>query len=109
MKIYVLKTCDTCRNAVKELKAAGHAPEVVDVREEGVPEAVLAAAHDRFGAALVNRRSTTWRGLDDAERAAPAVPLLRGHPTLMKRPLVVSGDEMTLGWDAAARERWLGG
>ena len=44
-------------------------------------------------------RSTTWRGLDEADRAKPPLVLLAEHPALMKRPLITNGDEMYLGWD----------
>ena len=94
MILYGLKNCDTCRKAMKALPEA----QFVDVRADGVPEPVLAAAHARFGAALVNTRSTTWRGLSEAERAAEPMALLHTHPALMKRPLIVVGDDMYLGW-----------
>ncbi|SDY44306.1 arsenate reductase family protein [Citreimonas salinaria] len=99
MILYGLSTCDTCRKARKALPHA----DFVDVRADGVPRDVLAAAQDRFGDALVNTRSTTWRGLSEAERARPPLNLLVDHPTLMKRPLVVDGSRMVLGWDRAAQ------
>jgi arsenate reductase len=68
-----------------------------------MPSEVLMAALDRFGERLMNTRSTTWRGLSEAERARPPGDLLAAHPTLMKRPLVVDGDRMVLGWDKAAQ------
>ena len=95
MRLYGLKTCDTCRKAQKALPQA----EVVDVRADGVPGDVLAAAFEKFGKALINTRSTTWRGLDEAVRATPSLDLLKVHPTLMKRPLIIVGDDMYLGWD----------
>lgn len=96
MQLYGLKTCDTCRKALKALERAT----LVDVRAEGVPDAVLAQAFDVFAEALLNTRSTTWRGLSEEERAAAPLDLLKAHPALMKRPLIVSGDEMYLGWTA---------
>ncbi|MCC1494802.1 ArsC/Spx/MgsR family protein [Cognatishimia sp. F0-27] len=99
MILYGLKTCDTCRKARKALPEA----DFRDVRDDGVPQPVLEAALERFGDKLLNTRSTTWRGLDDAARAAAPLSLLAEHPTLMKRPLIVNGDEMVLGWDAQAR------
>lgn len=99
MKLYGLKSCDTCRAARKALPQA----EFTDVRESPVDPAVLQTALETFGDALVNRKSTTWRGLDDAERARPPLDLLRDHPTLMKRPLIVDGDRMVLGWTKAAQ------
>lgn len=100
MILYGLKTCDTCRKARKALPDAGFA----DVRTDGVPDDVLTAASAQFGAALVNTRSTTWRDLDAAARALPAMALIKAHPTVMKRPLIVAGDRMWLGWskDTAA-------
>lgn len=99
MQIIGLKTCDTCRKARKALPDA----DFVDVRGDGVPEAVLAEAMARFGDALTNTRSTTWRGLDDVTRALPQAKVLAAHPTLMKRPLIVDGADMYLGWTAEIR------
>lgn len=95
MTLYGLKTCDTCRKALKALNGV----DFVDVRAQGVPGDVLARAHATFGAKLVNRASTTWRGLSEAERARDPLDLLRDHPSLMKRPLIVAQDgTMYLGW-----------
>lgn len=99
MKIYGLKTCDTCRKALKSLPGA----ELVDVRAEGLPAAVASAAWARFGADLLNTRSTTWRGLDEAERAGAPLDLIAAHPALMKRPLIESGGNLFLGWSAETR------
>jgi arsenate reductase len=95
MILYGLKNCDTCRKALKALPQA----EFVDVRADGVPEAVLERALVLFGDGVVNTRSTTWRGLATQDRTAPPLQLLQGNPSLMKRPLIVDEDEMWLGWD----------
>ena len=94
MKLYGLKTCDTCRKALKTLRDA----DFVDVRADGVPPEALARADASFGAALVNTRSTTWRGLDEAERGRDPLELLSAHPTLMKRPLIEKDGRLYLGW-----------
>mgnify|MGYP006396686561 FL=1 len=99
MQVYGLKNCDTCRKAMKALPEAG----LVDVRADGVPTGVLAEAHSRFGDKLLNTRSTTWRGLSEEKRATPPLELLAAHPALMKRPLIVDGDRMYLGWDKATQ------
>lgn len=105
LQFYGLKTCDSCRAALKALENSGLQIEIRDVRDDGVPEELLRRALERHGAdRLVNRRSTTWRGLDEAARAADPVDLIRAHPTLMKRPLIVSHDgAVIIGWDAGAR------
>ncbi|SEL22784.1 Arsenate reductase, glutaredoxin family [Roseovarius azorensis] len=94
MILYGLKTCDTCRKALKSLGNA----EFRDIRTDGLPKEVARAAHDRFGAALVNRQSTTWRGLSDAERARNPLELLADYPALMKRPLIDDAGTLYLGW-----------
>ena len=95
MKIYGLKNCDTCRKALKSLDGAV----LVDIRETPLDDALLDRALAQFAEKLVNTRSTTWRGLDDAERARPPRDLLRDHPALMKRPLIETADgELLLGW-----------
>ncbi|WP_170544958.1 ArsC/Spx/MgsR family protein [Ruegeria arenilitoris] len=100
MHLYGLKTCDTCRKALKSLPNA----EFIDVRADGVPDSVLARAFDTFGEALLNTRSTTWRGLDDAERARPPLELLADNPTLMKRPLIEQNGTLYLGWSAETKQ-----
>ncbi len=95
MRIYGLKACDTCRAAMKALPGAV----LVDVRAEPLGAADIARFLEAFGEALVNKRSTTWRGLDEAERAGAPEALLSEHPTLMKRPVIEEeGGALHLGW-----------
>lgn len=95
MQIYGLRNCDSCRRAMKAMPGAT----LIDVREQGLPEDVLLSALEAFGAALVNTRSTTWRGLDEAARAQPPGALIRACPAVMKRPLILKGEELFLGWN----------
>ena len=96
--LYGIKTCDTCRKAVRALEAAGRSITFVDVRATPPSADLLAAWLARVGEGLVNTRSTTWRGLQEAERALPPVEVLRAHPTVMKRPVIIAGDAVYLGW-----------
>ena len=107
MRFFGLKSCDTCRKALKELRAAGHDPQVIDVRADGIPPADLATIVATFGETALNRSSTTWRGLTEAERAQDPATLLAAHPTLMKRP-VIDGERWTIGWKEDARSTHLG-
>ncbi len=99
MQLYGLKNCDTCRKALKSLPEA----DLVDVRQQGVPVVLLERALAQFGGALVNSRSTTWRGLDEDERATDPLELLQKHPALMKRPLIENEGELHLGWTEKTR------
>jgi len=97
--IYGLKTCDTCRKAVKALPGAT----LRDVRAEPLEPREIAEFLSAFGDRLVNRASTTWRALDEAERDTPPADLLAAHPTLMKRPVIRANGALHLGWTPATR------
>lgn len=101
MRFFGLKTCDTCRKALKVL--ADREVEVIDVRADGVSAQDRAAILAAFGAAALNTRSTTWRALSDAERAQDPDTLLAAHPTLMKRPVVEMNGTWYQGWTPATR------
>ena len=104
MRLYGLKTCDTCRRAVKSLKAAGRDVTLIDVRAEPLDAAELGRFFAQFGDALINTRSTTWRGLSEDERAEAPVALLQAHPALMKRPVIEADGPLYLGWDSSVQE-----
>lgn len=108
MRVFSLKSCDTCRKALREMAAAGLSPEVVDVRADGIAPADLAEMVAALGDGLVNRRSTTWRTLSEAERARSPEDLLARHPTLMKRPVIETGGSYHMGWSPAVRAAVLG-
>ncbi|MEM7090744.1 MAG: Spx/MgsR family RNA polymerase-binding regulatory protein [Pseudomonadota bacterium] len=114
MKLYGLKNCDTCKKALKALSAAGREMTFIDVRADGVAADDLASWIRGHGMdAMVNTRSTTWRGLDEATRARAGSPdgalaLLQEHPALMKRPVIVDGDSSHVGWTKDVQDRLLG-
>lgn len=112
LTVYHLKSCDTCRKAIKALTAAGHDLVCVDVRADGVPEAKLKHILSEVGVAtLLNTRSTTWRGLDAAAKAdmsdEKALALMTEHPTLMKRPVIDTGSAVSAGWSKAQQDVYL--
>lgn len=108
VKLVGLGTCDTCRKARKGLADGGLAVTFQDVRADPPTRAALTEWLTAFGADLVNRRSTTWRGLTEADRALPAPDLLLAHPTLMKRPVVIADGVLMLGWSEVTRKVLLG-
>lgn len=109
MRFFGLKTCDTCRRARRELEAAGIMPEVIDLRADDVTEADRAAMIAAFGDKVVNRASTTWRGLSDADKAADPATLIAAHPTLVKRPVIERDGLWYQGWTKAVQAEILGG
>ena len=103
MKVYGLKACDTTRAASKALGV-----EVLDVRSVPLEAGELVRFFEAFGDALVNKRSTTWRGLSEAERAGDPLALLAEHPTLMKRPVIEADGQLYLGWSKDVQGALLG-
>lgn len=108
MRFFGLKACDTCRKALKSIQEAGLEVQVTDVRADGVSTDDLAKIIAEFGDAAVNRASTTWRGLSDAEKAQDISVLLASHPTLMKRPVIENGGVWTIGWKPDVQNQVLG-
>lgn len=108
MILYGLKTCDTCRRALSALRTAGREAQLHDIREQPLSTDERARFHAAFGDALLNRRSTTWRGLDESTRAGDPLTLLADYPTLMKRPVIDDGDTVHLGWGKDVQTALLG-
>ena len=108
MRFFGLKTCDTCRKALKALAEAGITPEVIDVRADGVDASDRAAMVAAFGDKVINRASTTWRGLSEAEREAAAADLIAAHPTLIKRPVIEVDGTWHQGWSKTVQAENLG-
>jgi Spx/MgsR family transcriptional regulator len=106
LTFYGLKNCDSCRKAQKALAAAGVPYVFVDIRADGVPPDRLVHWLKLVGPeVLINRKSTTWRGLSEGERAkadaGDAFDLLETYPTLIKRPVIETEDGAVLvGWSA---------
>lgn len=98
INLYGLKNCDTCRKAKRGLEEAGHNVSFQDVRAEPIPCKILKIWLEKLGDSLLNQRSTTWRGLSEAERGKPPLDLLTEHPALMKRPVIEADGTLYLGW-----------
>lgn len=104
--LYGIKSCDTCRKARRFLDDAGIDHRFHDLRADGLTAGELKRWVDHVGwETLLNRRSTTWRDLDASERegidAAGAVALMLRHPTLVKRPVLDTGDTVEVGFSAS--------
>ena len=103
LTLYGLKICDTCKKAMSALDADGHDVTMVDIRadadlQQKVPMWLEAVGPDQ----LVNKRSTTWRGLSTEEKSeveqGKAQDLLIANPTLIKRPVIETGADVYVGW-----------
>ncbi|MEM9706745.1 MAG: Spx/MgsR family RNA polymerase-binding regulatory protein [Pseudomonadota bacterium] len=106
LTFYGLKTCDTCKKARKALDAANISYTYTDVRVDGMSKTTIEKWATSLGedwGRLLNKSSTTWRSLDEKDKAnlskSTALKLLRDNPTLMKRPLIEDDKgAITIGW-----------
>ncbi|MEM1390513.1 MAG: ArsC/Spx/MgsR family protein [Pseudomonadota bacterium] len=103
--LYGLKNCDTCKKAIKALEAANHTVDFVDIRAEADLATKVPTWLDAVGSdSLINRRSTTWRNLSEAERDGEAKTQLIENPTLIKRPVIEAGSTLYVGWTKAVQD-----
>lgn len=101
--LYGIKQCDTCRKALKWFSEQGIEHKFHDLRVDGLDASLLDQWLETVDVNdLVNRRSTTWRGLSDAEKSASSVEarhdLLLQQPTLIKRPVLVNQTVRAIGF-----------
>ena len=104
VKVYGLDNCSTCDKARKWLDRFKVAHEFIDYRAQRVDAATLKAWAKAVGGweALVNRSGMTWRNLAPARKTpgsdAEWLLLIKEYPALVRRPVVVRGDDVSLGF-----------
>ncbi|MFD1773273.1 arsenate reductase family protein [Paenibacillus rhizophilus] len=115
LTVYHYPKCGTCRAAVKWLKEQGHELELRHIVEQtpGVDElAGLAAASGLELKKIFNTSGEVYKrenlkeklpGLGEREQ----LELLAGNGMLIKRPIVVSGSKVTVGFkEEEYRKAW---
>jgi len=101
--LYGIKNCDTCKKARKWLDENGIAYQFHDFRIDGLTPAQLNdfAARADWNT-LLNRNSTSWRQLSTEQQTdvtpEKALQLMLNTPTLIKRPILDSGDKLIIGF-----------
>src|SRR5690606_7149968 len=112
IELYGIPNGDTVKKARGWLDARGIAYAFHDYKKEGADPAKLARWSDAAGwEALLNRRGTTFRKLDEADKTdidrAKALRLMEAHPSLIKRPVVEHRGGVLVGFDEAEWRREL--
>ena len=106
--VYGIPNCDTVKKARAWLAARAVEHVFHDFKKQGVPLESLDHWLATLGwEALVNRKGTTWRKLDAAEQgavidASTARALMLAQASVIKRPVVEWGSQVTVGFDTAA-------
>lgn len=106
--VYGIKTCDTCRKALKWLEAEGIPHRFHDYRQDGAEAALIDSFIAAFGTAnLFNKSSKTWRGFSEAERKkaldGDGRALLLADPTVIKRPIFEHQNRFAMGFREAQK------
>ena len=111
MKLYGIPNCNTVKKARAWLDEHGVAYDFHDYKKQGVDRAMLESWLEQMPwEKLVNRAGMTWRGLNDAEKAAivdnaSAVALMTAKPSVIRRPVVADEARiLTIGFDASTYE-----
>jgi arsenate reductase (glutaredoxin) len=106
--LYGIPNCDIVKKTRAFLTERGMAYTFHDYKKQGVPEAALRAWVDAIGwDTVLNRKGTTWRGLDEAAKAKvinaeAAIAIMMANPSTIKRPVVISGATIIVGVDFEA-------
>lgn len=100
LTLYGLAQCSTCQKARADLEQHGWSVVFRDVQSQPLADTERAVLTAEFGEKIINRASLTWRGMNDAERAADPVAMMGAKPSVMKRPAIMAGDLRLLGWTA---------
>ena len=116
IRFYGYKKCDGCRKAMKTLDAAGVAYEFIDVTEQAPTIAELQAAltagiplNKLFNVSGQEYRTRNLKAWLPEATEQEALQLLAETGRLVKRPFVIDGGRVTVGYKVDAfAEAWLG-
>lgn len=101
--IYGIKNCDTMKKALKYCDEKGVLYHFHDYKKESPDATILQKAITEHGwEQVINKRGTTWRKLpDDVKNNVTnenAVALAMENPSMIKRPLLLKGASIILGF-----------
>lgn len=101
--LYGIKNCDTVKKARNWLDQNGIAYRFHDFRTDGLtPELLQHFADHLDWNKLLNRSSTSWRQLSAEQQADltpdKAIQLMLAAPTLIKRPVLDTGNKLIIGF-----------
>jgi len=105
--IYGIPNCDTVKKAQKWLTQHNISYSFHDYRKDGLDAELIEVFLTHLSwTDLLNKRSTSYRALSDEQKAelneANVIALFIEFPTLIKRPLIIHGDNALIGFKAAS-------
>lgn len=113
IRLFGIKNCDTVKKAKRWLDDQQVDYAFHDFRADGLSRQQVEQWVGELGwETLVNKRSTTWKGLDSATRDSlnddSVVDIILENPTLIKRPLLDTGSSRHVGFKADHYSELLG-
>ena len=104
IELYGIPNCDTVKKARQWLDGHGHGYQFHDYKKESVDPVQLAGWAREVGwEVLLNKRGTTFRKLDEADKAdldeARALALMEAHPSMIKRPVGETVNGVLVGFN----------
>ena len=102
MKLYLKPNCSTCRNAKTFLRTAGAAFEEIDLNRGLSAQELDTLIGDRDYKLFLNTRNELYR--EKKMKQSPptrseAIALMAKQPNLIKRPILVKGKQVLLGFN----------
>ncbi len=104
--LYGIPNCNTVKKAMDWLKKNDIAYQFHDYKKKGITEVKLQEWVAQISwAVLVNKRGTTWKGLDEAVQTnitnnQAAIGLMIEKTSVIKRPIIENGNKIVaVGFD----------
>ena len=99
VKVYGIKNCDTVKKAIKYLVDNNVSYEFIDFRINPISQKEFQTMVDSVGwELLINKSSTTFRSLTESQKNKIDYELVLNFPTLIKRPVIVQGEKIMVGY-----------
>ena len=109
LKVYGIKNCSSMKKTFDLLNVLELAYEFHDYKKNGIDAETVKVWLDEMGAdRVLNKNGTTWRKLTPTEQDtalasdAGLIEALTTHTSLIKRPIIVTGKALIVGFDEAS-------
>ena len=110
IRVYGIKNCDTVKKALVYLNDCDIDYQFIDFRQNPISRQVLKQMVESVGwELLINKRSTTYRSLSEEEKSHINYDLVLSLPTLIKRPVVIQGDNIMVGFNEQQYDKLIDG
>ena len=112
LKLFGIPNCDTMKKARKWLSDHAIDYEFHDYKKAGIDKTTLLHWEKQVGwETLLNRRGMMWRKLSEEQKQTinreNAIAIMLETPSIIKRPVLVKGKQILVGFDQDAYQSLL--